>query len=74
MLKYKRTHIPTSTVWITDFNDKSLIPNHGVTKGHGFNCWVGECEAVIKQWNKMGIVNDQQIWHYELVVETTKEG
>lgn len=69
ILKYKRTHKPTGTVWINDFNDTTFMPHKGATYKHQQKLWVGECEKIIQQWNKMGIVDGQQMWYYELVID-----
>ncbi len=67
-VKYKRTHIPTGNFEIKEFHDTTLIPYYSSIVKNERRYWVGECEHLINQWNKMGIVDGKPMWVYELVV------
>lgn len=68
-VRYKRTHIPSGKIEVCDFHDHTLIPWHGVQSERGQKMWVGDCEKLVDMWNKMGVVNGEQMWLYEVTTE-----
>lgn len=56
-IRYIRLHTLTGTSDVCDF-------------GLGSKYWtVAEFEAKIAEWNKMGVIDGLQVWHYRLTVE-----